>query len=111
MRTLYTAAAAASAVLCAGTALAGMQRIDYKLVGTNLVDTGGFNWTIDVIAVLDGGNRLDAVAGNSDQQKLITSSGGFYQNSLCGGTSLQNNEGFWSLQPSMELTPLSRSAR
>lgn len=102
MRTLSTAAAAAGAVLCAGTAFAGMQRIDYKIVGTNLVDTGGFNWTIDVIAVLDGGSRLDAVAGNSDQQKLITSSGGFYQNSLCGGTSLQNNEGFWGFQPSME---------
>lgn len=102
MRTLPTAAAAAGAVLCAGTALAGMQRIDYRLVGTNLVDTGGFNWTVDVIAVLDANNRIDAVAGNSNQQKLITSSGGFYQNSLCGGTSGQNNEGFWPLQPSME---------
>jgi hypothetical protein len=102
MRTLPTAAAAAGAVLCAGTALAGMQRIDYRLVGTNLVDTGSFNWTVDVIAVLDADNRLDAVAGNGDQQKLITSSGGFYQNSFCGGTSLENNEGFWPLQPSME---------
>ena len=68
MRTLPTAAAAAGVVLCAGTALAGMQRIDYRLVGTNLVDTGGFNWTVDVIAVLDADNRLDAVAGNGDQQ-------------------------------------------
>ncbi|MDP6311794.1 MAG: hypothetical protein QF781_06490 [Phycisphaerales bacterium] len=102
MRTLPTAAAAAGVVLCAGTALAGMQRIDYRLVGTNLVDTGGFNWTVDVIAVLDADNRLDAVAGNGDQQKLITSSGGFYQNPLCGGTSANNNEGFWGMQPSME---------
>ena len=102
MRTLPMAAAAAGAVLCAGTALAGMQRLDYRLVGTNLVDTGGFNWTIDVIAVVDADNRVDAVAGNSSQQKLITSSGGFYQNSFCGGTSLENNEGFWTFQPSME---------
>jgi len=89
-------------MLCAGTALAGMQNIDYRLVGTNMVDTGGFNWTIDVIAVLDDGNRLDAVAGNTASPKLISSEGGFYQNGLCGATSLDNNEGFWPLQPSME---------
>ncbi|MCH2139444.1 MAG: autotransporter adhesin family protein [Phycisphaerales bacterium] len=102
MQSFSNAAVAAGAVLCAGTALAGMQNIDYRVVGTNLVDTGGFNWTIDVIAVLDAGSRLDAVAGNTVNQKIVASSGGFYQNSFCGPTSLENNEGFWALQPSME---------
>ena len=76
MRTIQKAAVAAGAVLCAGTALADMQNITYRLVGTNMVDTGGFNWTVDVIAVLDEGDRLDAVAGNSANQKVISSSGG-----------------------------------
>ncbi len=103
MRTLPNAAAAAGAVLCAGTALAGMQGIDYNIVGTNLVDTGGdFNWTVDVLAILDAGDRLDAVAGNQTTQKLISTNGSFYQNSFCGGTSMENNEGFWPMQPSME---------
>ena len=102
MRTIQKAAVAAGAVLCAGTALADMQNITYRLVGTNMVDTGGFNWTVDVIAVLDEGDRLDAVAGNSANQKVISSSGGFYQNSFCGATSVNNSEAFWALQPSME---------
>jgi hypothetical protein len=67
-----------------------------------MVDTGGFNWTIDVIAVLADGDRLDAVAGNSVSPKLISSTGGFYQNSFCGATSNENNQGFWPIQPSME---------
>jgi hypothetical protein len=89
-------------MVCAGTALAGMQGLDYRVVGTNLVDTGGFNYTIDVIAVLDANNRLDAVAGNSMSPKLVSTDGSFYQNSFCGPTSLENNEGFWPMQPSME---------
>ena len=102
MRTLSNAAAAAGAMVCAGTALAGMQGLDYRLVGTNMVDTGGFNYTIDVIAVLDADNRLDAVAGNSVSPKLVSTDGSFYQNTFAGPTSLDNNEGFWALQPSME---------
>ena len=102
MRTIQKAAVAAGAVLCAGTALADMQNVTYRLVGTNMVDTGGFNWTVDVIAVLDEGDRLDAVAGNSVNPKLISSSGGFYQNTFAGATSADNNEAFWALQPSME---------
>jgi hypothetical protein len=80
-----------------------MQGIDYNIVGTNLVDTGGdFNWTVDVLAVLDAGDRLDAVAGNQTTPKLVSTDGTFYQNSFCGGTSVENNEGFWPMQPSME---------
>ena len=82
MRTIQKAAVAAGAVLLTGTALAEMQSITYRLVGTNMVDSGGFNWTVDVIAVLDEGDRLDAVAGNSNNAKLIASSGGFYQNTF-----------------------------
>lgn len=102
MRTIQKAAVAAGAVLLTGTALAEMQSVTYRLVGTNMVDTGGFNWTVDVIAVLDEGDRLDAVAGNSNNAKLIASSGGFYQNTFSGATSADNNEAFWALQPSME---------
>ena len=102
MRTLSNAAAAAGAMVCAGTALAGMQGLDYRLVGTNMVDTGGFNYTIDVIAVLDADNRLDAVAGNSSSPKIISTTGTFYQNTFAGATSVENNDGFWDMQPSME---------
>ena len=94
--------AAAGAVLCASTAFGGMQGLDYRLVGTNLVD-GEFNYTVDVFAVLDAGdNRLDAVAGNTNATKLVSTDGTFYQNSFGGATSMQNNEAFWALQPSME---------
>ena len=94
--------AAAGAVLCASTAFGGMQGLDYRLVGTNLVD-GEFNYTVDVFAVLDAGdNRLDAVAGNTNATKIVSTNGTFYQNSFGGATSMQNNEAFWALQPSME---------
>jgi hypothetical protein len=94
--------AAAGAVLCASTAFGGMQGLDYRLVGTNLVD-GEFNYTVDVFAVLDAGNnRLDAVAGNTNATKIVSTNGTFYQNSFGGPTSTQNNEAFWALQPSME---------
>ena len=94
--------AAAGAVVCASTALGGMQGLDYRLVGTNLVDTGGFNYTVDVFAVLDEGSRLDAVFGNSQNSKVVSSNGTFYQNGFAGPTSNENNEAFWMLQPSME---------
>ncbi len=94
--------AAAGAVVCASTALGGMQGLEYRLVGTNLVDTGEFNYTVDVFAVLDADNRLDAVFGNTQNSKVVSTDGVFYQNSFAGPTSTDNAQAFWALQPSME---------
>jgi len=80
----------------------GFSGIDYAVVGENLVDDIGENWTVDVFAVLGPGERLDAVAGNSVQQKTITSSGGFWQSPVGGPTSQDVNPAFYELEPSLE---------
>ena len=67
-------AAAAGTLMVSATASADLQGIVFELVGTNMVDpalAGGDNYTVDVWAHLDDGNRLDAVAGNSTITKLI----------------------------------------
>ncbi|MCP4758865.1 MAG: hypothetical protein GY894_11575 [Planctomycetes bacterium] len=80
----------------------GFSGIEYAIVGENLVDDIGENWTVDVYAVLGPGERLDAVAGNSVQQKTITSSEGFWQSAVGGPTSQDVNPAFYDFEPSLE---------
>jgi len=91
-----------SSLICGAAAPAGSQGLDYRLVATNAV-SGDFNWTIDIILVLDDGERLDAVAGDGKQDKRITTSSTFYQNTKYGGpTSLNINPNFFPFAPSLE---------
>ncbi|MAT82621.1 MAG: hypothetical protein CMJ29_13375 [Phycisphaerae bacterium] len=74
----------------------------HAIVGTNLLSGGQANWTVDVFAAVGQGNRVDAVAGNSVQQKLISSSSGFYQDANGGPTSMDVNPNFYAFVPDLE---------
>jgi hypothetical protein len=80
----------------------GFSGIEYAIVGENLVEGIGAHWTVDVFAAIGPGERLDAVAGNSVQQKTITSSGGFWQSPVGGPTSQDVNPAFYELEPTLE---------
>jgi hypothetical protein len=105
MHSQFLTVAAVSSLLLGTAAIADVNGVAFEFIGVNLVDpadAGGDNYTVDVYAVLDDGNRLDAVAGNSTTTKLIATGGTFYQNANCGPTSTNNNDAFWSFYPSME---------
>jgi hypothetical protein len=59
--------------------------------------------TIRLVVTLPAGYRLDAVAGNIDQNLLIEPvNGSFYQNEFGGATSLDCNEGFFNFAPALQ---------
>ena len=90
-----------TSLFCGTAATAGSQGLDYRIVTTNAVD-GEFNWTVDIILVLDAGERLDAVAGDGLQDKRLTTSSTFFQHSGGGPTSMSINPAFFSVFPSLE---------
>jgi len=84
---------------CTSTQFTG---VSWKVVGTNLVDTPQDTWTVDMYAMLGSGERVDAVAGNTNQQKTVTASEGFWQSGYGGATSLDCNPAFYPLVPDLE---------
>ncbi|MAT80533.1 MAG: hypothetical protein CMJ29_02675 [Phycisphaerae bacterium] len=74
----------------------------HAIVGTNLLSVDQDNWTVDIYASVGPGNRVDAVAGNSIQEKLLTSTYGFYQDPNGGPTSVSINPNFYSFVPDLE---------
>ncbi|MCH2132863.1 MAG: M12 family metallo-peptidase [Phycisphaerales bacterium] len=76
--------------------------VAHAVVGSNRIDDPEFNWTVDVYISLPAGNRVDAVAGNSGTQKLITSSGLFYQDDFGGPMSTDINPAFYEFAPGLE---------
>ncbi len=75
--------------------------VSWKVVGTNLADVAEDTWTVDMYAMLGAGERIDAVAGNSLQQKTVTSTEGFWQNAYGGPTSQEVNPAFYALVPDL----------
>ncbi|MCP4760078.1 MAG: hypothetical protein GY894_09550 [Planctomycetes bacterium] len=75
--------------------------VAWKVVGTNLADTPEDTWTVDMYAMIGDGERIDAVAGNSLQQKTVTSTEGFWQNAYGGPTSQEVNPAFYDLVPDL----------
>jgi len=73
----------------------------WKVVGTNLAVTPQDTWTVDVFAMLGNGERIDAVAGNSNQLKTVSASEGFWQSSYGGPTSADVNPAFYPLVPDL----------
>ncbi|MEE2718949.1 MAG: hypothetical protein VX727_04120, partial [Planctomycetota bacterium] len=68
--------AAASTLLATGGAHADLLGLNAQLVETNHI-TGtngpaGDHYTIDIFAIMEAGDRLDAMAGDSTVQKMIT---------------------------------------
>ena len=74
----------------------------HSIVGPNLLSIDQENWTVDVFAAIDQGSRVDAVFGNASQQKVISSSSGFYQDANGGPASVDINPGFYQFVPDLE---------
>ena len=74
----------------------------YAVVGSNLIGDPDFNWTVDVYVTVPEGGRLDAVAGNGDVEKMITSTGLFYQSAYGGPLSTDINPTFYEFEPALE---------
>ncbi|MBT5583586.1 MAG: hypothetical protein HOJ54_06255, partial [Phycisphaerae bacterium] len=76
--------------------------IAYSVSGIDRLSLDQPNFTIDVYAQMPAGWRLDAVAGNSDQQKTVACSTSFYQDGYGGPTSLDVNPAFFPTVPDLE---------
>ena len=76
--------------------------IQYDVLGTNLVADDEETWTVDVYAVLADGCRLDAVAGDVNHSKMVSTTGSFYQNIYGGPTSQDINPSLFSAFPDLE---------
>ena len=74
----------------------------HAIVGTNLVSGSQDTWTVDIFAAVGQGSRVDAIAGNTLQQKVLSSSAGFYQNDSGGPVSLDVNPNFYQFVPDLE---------
>ena len=86
-------------VQCANSdALSGLS---YSIVGENLVDDDEPNWTVDVYADLAEGSRLDAVAGDYNMTKMVSTTGSFYQNPYGGPTSTTINPALFESFPDL----------
>ena len=74
----------------------------HVIVGANLISGSQDSWTMDIFAAVGEGNRVDAVAGNSIQEKMLTSTYGFYQDPTGGPTSTGINPNFYEFVPDLE---------
>ena len=87
----------------AGFAMSGMATADFHHMAQQVVHEGDQGRTYRLYAVMDAGDRLDAVAGNSVQGLGLTTVNGFYQNTEYGGaTSLAINDAFFPFAASLE---------
>ncbi|MCH2140345.1 MAG: hypothetical protein MK100_04845 [Phycisphaerales bacterium] len=107
---IYTAddcAAAGGSYLGDGSSCAGSPcgtgdiAVTWAFRGTDLV-SGGASYTVDVYAETPAGWRIDAVAGNANQQKTVASTTSFYQDGYGGPTSQDVNPDFYPLAPELE---------
>jgi hypothetical protein len=98
-------------IAVAGSAMAGMNGLSYDFVEQTGDGAVAGTYTVRVYAELDGGNRLDAVYGNSATQMYVTYYDGAsaYQSSLGGPTSQSINPAF-SVRSTAPTMPFSRSA-
>ena len=75
--------------------------LSYTIVGSNLVADAESTWTVDVFAHLAEDCRLDAVAGDINQDKMISTTGSFYQNTFGGATSQAINPALFGTFPDL----------
>jgi hypothetical protein len=76
--------------------------IRWKVIGTDLLSDGSANYTVDVYAETPDQWRIDAVAGNQNQQKTVTSTTSFYQDFYGGPTSQGVNPALYPMVPDLE---------
>ena len=75
--------------------------LSYSIVGSNLVDDAEATWTVDVYAHLADDCRLDAVAGDANQDKMVSTTGSFFQHIYGGATSQSINPALFSAFPDL----------
>jgi len=91
-----------SLTIAAGTLIAGSAMADYTGLTFEGVDNGDGTWTARIYANFSAAtDELDAVFGDAQDSLSISSSGGFYQNALGGGTSLSINPLLIPMFPSL----------
>ncbi len=71
------------------------------VIGTDLVQGTTPSWTVDIYAEIPEGWRIDAVAGNSLQQKTVATTTSFYQDPYGGPTSQDINPSLYPLVPDL----------
>ncbi len=76
--------------------------IHWNVIGTDLLSSGEPSYTVDVYVEVPANWRVDAVAGNQDQQKTVASTTSFYQDPYGGPTSMGINPDFYPLAPDLE---------
>ena len=83
--TRWATVSTAAAVLFASSAMGDLQGLDFQITGVNHI-TGsnapaGDHYTVDVYALVESGDRLDAVAGDVNVDKIISAlpNGSFWQ--------------------------------
>ncbi|MEE3002258.1 MAG: dockerin type I domain-containing protein [Planctomycetota bacterium] len=107
-QTRWATVATASTLICAGSAMGDLLNLDYEIVGVNHI-TGanaptGDHFTVDIFAVVEAGDRLDAVAGDDNVDKIISAlpTGSFWQNAFGGNDSTAINPLLFGTFPSLE---------
>ena len=85
-----------------GFVISSVGTAGFQGMAQQTVRTGAEGTTYRLYAVMDDGDRLDAVAGNSAQNLSLTAETGFYQNANGGPTSKEINSNFFAFVPSME---------
>lgn len=86
----------------AALAMAGTASAAFQGIASTVANVGDQGTTYRIYAQLDQGDRLDAVAGNGQQNLALTAADGFYQNANGGPTSKEINSNFFPFVPSME---------
>jgi hypothetical protein len=76
--------------------------IHWNVIGVDLLTTGEPSYTVDVYVEVPANFRIDAVAGNPDQQKTVATTTTFYQDQLGGATSQHINPAFFPMAPDLE---------
>ena len=91
-----------SSLICTAAVTADFQGLDYRIAATNAVE-GDFNWTVEIYAVMDSTDRLDAVAGDTaNTEKRLATTGTFFQSPYGGPLSSNVNPKFYPITPSLE---------
>lgn len=75
--------------------------VNWTVIGVDLLSSGEPSYTVDVFVEVPADWRVDAVAGNSAQQKTVASTTSFYQDSYGGPTSQDVNPNFYPLVPDL----------
>ena len=76
--------------------------VHWSIVGTDLLSTGESCYTVDVFADIPTDWRVDAVAGNSLQQKTVATTTSFFQSAYGGPTSTEVNPDFYPLAEDLQ---------